>query len=166
MKNLNKNNWNEMLVGLAIVEFWSSGCGPCKVIAPTLDGLSLEYDDIKFGKLNVDDDQDGQIFNKFEVSAVPTILFLKNGEEMDRLVGLQSEAELRKWIEDTKKLTDTKTLLTKVFNANFKIPMYLSEEGLHIELNQEEHHLEIDLMFDDKMEWFYRNRKTEEFFGV
>ena len=103
MKKLSSKTWNEVTTGTAVVDFWSSGCGPCLRMAPALDGLSLEYEDqkITFGKLNVEDDETG-IFTSFGVNAVPTLVILKDGKEISRKVGLQSEAELRKWIDSNK----------------------------------------------------------------
>ena len=90
--------------GVVLVKFEAPGCGPCMRMAPALDGLSLEYEkeNIKFAKLNVDDDEGGKIFGDFRVSAVPTIIMLKEGKEVGRKIGLQSDAELRKWIDSNK----------------------------------------------------------------
>jgi thioredoxin 1 len=73
--------------GVAMVDFWAAWCGPCRLVAPVVAQLADEYADrgLKVGKLDVD--QNPQTAARFGVRSIPTVLFFKNGEVVDRLVG-------------------------------------------------------------------------------
>lgn len=69
-----------------IVDFWAAWCGPCRMIAPIIEDLSEEYEGkIKVGKLDVDENQ--QIAIRYGVRSIPTVLFIKNGEVKDSIIG-------------------------------------------------------------------------------
>ena len=79
--------------GLAIVDFYADWCGPCKMMAPIVDALATEYEGtVKIGKLNVDDSMG--IAQKYRVMSIPTIIFFKNGEAVDTIVGAVSKEQL------------------------------------------------------------------------
>jgi thioredoxin 1 len=87
---------------LALVDFWAAWCGPCQSLAPTIEELAKEYaGKILVGKLNVDENP--QTAECFQVFSIPTMLIMKNGEEIDRIVGCVQkkyiEAALRKHLE-------------------------------------------------------------------
>ncbi|MBE6995603.1 MAG: thioredoxin [Ruminococcaceae bacterium] len=72
---------------LAMVDFWASWCGPCKMLAPAMDALAQRYDGrVLVGKVNVDEEP--ELARRFGVMSIPTVVFLKNGREFDRKVGL------------------------------------------------------------------------------
>ncbi|UCE36028.1 MAG: thioredoxin [Thermoplasmata archaeon] len=71
---------------LVVVDCWAPWCGPCRMIAPVIDELSQEYTDVKFGKLNTDENM--EISRKFQIMAIPTLLFFKNGELVERVTGV------------------------------------------------------------------------------
>ncbi|MDO4544874.1 MAG: thioredoxin [Bacillota bacterium] len=75
-----------------LVDFWAAWCGPCKMQGPVMDELAAEYDTIKVGKVNVDEQQ--QLAMKYGVSSIPTLIFFKNGEVAETLVGLRSKEQL------------------------------------------------------------------------
>jgi thioredoxin 1 len=90
----------EVLDSLApvLVDFWAEWCRPCRMIAPLLDELALEYDgQIKIGKVNVDENQ--QLATEYRVTAVPTMLFFKYGQVQDVIVGLKSRRDLKASLE-------------------------------------------------------------------
>jgi thioredoxin 1 len=87
---------------LALVDFWAAWCGPCQSLAPTIEELAKEYaGKILVGKLNVDENP--QTAECFQVFSIPTMLIMKNGEEIDRIVGCVQkkyiEAALKKHLE-------------------------------------------------------------------
>jgi thioredoxin 1 len=83
---------------LTVVDFWAEWCGPCRAIGPVISELATEYDGrINVGKLNVD--QNPQVSMNYGITSIPAILFLKNGEVVDKLVGAQPKANFVKKIE-------------------------------------------------------------------
>lgn len=83
---------------VSVVDFWAPWCGPCRMIAPIIEQLSTEYDGkVTIGKLNVDDNP--EIASKYGVRSIPTILILKDGEVVDKQVGVTSKAALTSKIE-------------------------------------------------------------------
>jgi thioredoxin 1 len=71
---------------IALVDFWAPWCAPCLALAPTIDELSKEYSGKVFvGKLNVDENP--KTAESFEVFSIPTLILMKNGQEVERIVG-------------------------------------------------------------------------------
>ncbi|SHH01852.1 thioredoxin [Butyrivibrio fibrisolvens DSM 3071] len=79
-----------------LVDFYADWCGPCKMMAPVVDQIAEENDDIKVGKINVDDEQD--LAAKYGVMSIPTIGFFKNGDIVEKSVGAKPKSELLKMI--------------------------------------------------------------------
>ena len=72
---------------LAMVDFWASWCGPCKMLSPLVEALAEQYDGKALvAKVNVDEEPD--LAARFGVMSIPTVVFLKNGREFDRKVGV------------------------------------------------------------------------------
>jgi thioredoxin 1 len=79
--------------GLAVVDFWATWCGPCRMIAPILDQLSVEYEGrVKITKLDVD--QNIRTSSRFNVRSIPLLLFFKDGKVVDQIVGAVPKAAI------------------------------------------------------------------------
>ena len=77
---------------LVLVDFFATWCGPCKMLSPIVEEVAAKYDNIAFGKLNVDENP--EICEKFGIMSIPTLIFFKNGEAVETSVGLISEERL------------------------------------------------------------------------
>jgi thioredoxin 1 len=93
---LSDSTFDEEVKGSAepvLVDFWAEWCGPCKMIAPTLEELSREYaGKLRIAKLNVDDNPD--VARRFEVMSIPTLILFKDGEAVQRLIGAKGKGQL------------------------------------------------------------------------
>ena len=74
---------------ITIVDFYADWCGPCKMMAPIIDKIAEENNDIKVGKLNVD--ESGEIAGQFNIMSIPTVVVFKDGKEFKRFVGVTSK---------------------------------------------------------------------------
>ena len=76
--------------GVSMVDFWAPWCGPCRMIAPVIEELSGDFEGkAKICKVNTDEEQDLAV--KYGIRSIPTILFMKNGEVVDQMVGASSK---------------------------------------------------------------------------
>ena len=78
-----------------MIDFWATWCGPCRMLAPTVDAIASEYEGkVAVGKCDVDDAQELAI--QLGIRNIPTLVFFKDGKVVDRLVGLVSKQEIEK----------------------------------------------------------------------
>ena len=80
-----------------VVDFWASWCGPCMMLAPVMEELDGELPQIKFCKVNVDDERD--LAMEFQIDSIPTLLCVKDGHVVRRLVGYREKDALKKELE-------------------------------------------------------------------
>lgn len=81
-----------------VVDFWAEWCGPCKKMAPHFEEASKEVENVNFGKVDMEEHQ--QLGGKMGVRALPTLLILKDGEEVARKSGLMNKDQLKSWIKE------------------------------------------------------------------
>ena len=81
-----------------VLDLWAPWCAPCRILAPTVDDLAAEMAGrVRFGKLNIDESPGTA--TRFNVRSIPTLLVLKAGLEIDRIVGVQPKAEIARRLE-------------------------------------------------------------------
>jgi thioredoxin 1 len=84
--------------GLIVVDFFADWCMPCVIMAPVLESLYEKNKNVTFAKINVDDNSD--LAQEYEISSIPCIVFFKEGKEVDRLIGADSEDALQEKINE------------------------------------------------------------------
>ena len=92
-ENLSKNH-------LTLVDFWATWCGPCRMMAPIVEALADEMPDVTFAKVNVDENAD--VAMDLGIQAIPTLILYKDGEVVERLIGVTPKEELKKTIENAR----------------------------------------------------------------
>ena len=94
-KVVTNENFSDMISGAfpVVVDFWATWCGPCRALTPVVDEIASEYEGkVEVAKCNVDDCD--EIAAQFSIRSIPTLLFFKNGQMVDRLVGAVPKAQI------------------------------------------------------------------------
>ena len=100
---INKDNFKsevEEHAGLVVIDLYADWCGPCRMLAPSLAELESEYPEVKFCKINVDDEP--ELARAFNVTSIPMVAFVKDNTFADVSVGYVPKATLARKIEDNK----------------------------------------------------------------
>lgn len=80
-----------------LIDFWAEWCGPCRMLAPSIEAIANEREDIIVGKINVDNE--GQLSVTFGIDSIPTLVIVKNGEVAGRLIGYNSKTIVNTFID-------------------------------------------------------------------
>lgn len=100
IKDVTDNNFDAEVLESStpvLVDFWAPWCGPCRVIAPSLEEIAHERDDIRIVKLNVDENQ--QTAAKYDVLSIPTLILFKNGQVAHKVIGALPKKRLEQELE-------------------------------------------------------------------
>lgn len=81
-----------------LLDFWAPWCGPCRMVAPIVEEIAGEREDIVVGKVNVDEEMD--LAMEFGVSSIPTLVVMKNGEVAAQAIGYRPKADILKLLEE------------------------------------------------------------------
>ena len=98
---VNESNWDEQVLKSelpVLVDFWAEWCGPCKMIAPSVHDLAVEYDGkLSVGKLDVDSNPN--IATKYGIRSIPALIFFKNGKPVDQIIGAVPKGVLKRKVD-------------------------------------------------------------------
>ena len=98
MKILESNEFdNAIASGVVLVDFYADWCGPCKMLAPVIEGLADKMTNVSFYKLNVDNSSD--IATRYGVQAIPNLIIFKDGKAVDQITGFVPEGEIVNHLE-------------------------------------------------------------------
>ena len=87
--------------GFSLVDFWAPWCGPCRMMAPIIDEISKEIENVKFYKVNVDENQD--LSSAYRVSSIPCFILFNNGKAIATRTGGSTKEDFVNWIKENKK---------------------------------------------------------------
>lgn len=96
---INKENFDKIINSNVpvLIDFYADWCGPCRMVGPIVEEIANERDDVIIGKVNVDNDP--ELAEQFNVFNIPTLVVLKNGEEVNRIMGARPKAQILSLLE-------------------------------------------------------------------
>lgn len=95
VQTITKENYNDLVVKsekTVLLDFWATWCGPCRMMAPTVDEIAEENPDLLVGKVNVDEEP--ELAQLFRITSIPTLVALEKGAVVGQAVGLQSKGDV------------------------------------------------------------------------
>ncbi len=99
--SVTSDNFEETVLqarNLVMVDFWATWCGPCKIVSPVVEELAKEYEGrVLFAKVNTDENPD--LASQYKIRGIPTLMFFRDGEEVDQIVGAVPKAQLKSKID-------------------------------------------------------------------
>lgn len=98
--NITKNNFEKEVLKsdkAVLIDFWAGWCGPCRMIAPTIEAVAAEVTDKVVGKVNVDEEP--ELAQRYGIMSIPTLVVIKDGNVVRRAVGVQSKQAILKLLD-------------------------------------------------------------------
>lgn len=97
---LNKNNFSQEVLSSdkpVLVDFWASWCGPCRMLSPIIEEIAAEHQEIKVGKINVDEER--ELAQEFQIMSIPTLILFKDGKPAASSLGAVPKASVEAMIK-------------------------------------------------------------------
>ncbi len=97
---ITKDNFNQLVINGSkpvLLDFWATWCGPCRMVAPIVEEIAQEREDILVGKIDVDAEM--ELAMQFGIASIPTLILMKDGKAVDQVIGYRPKADIEKMLD-------------------------------------------------------------------